>query len=93
MTQPFIDCALMLRAQGVVAEDVASISCDVVEGTVNRLWAPLALKQKPPTVYGTKFITPYCIAVAMIDGDAGLEQLTEAQIADPRIRALAGKIG
>jgi len=58
MTQPFIDCALMLRAQGVMAEDVASISCDVVEGTVHRLWSPLALKQKPPTAYGAKFSTP-----------------------------------
>jgi len=93
MTQPFIDCALMLRAQGVVAEDVAAISCDVGEGTVHRLWAPLALKQNPPTAYGAKFSTPYCIAVAMIDGDAGLAQFTEARIADPRVRALAGKIG
>lgn len=92
MTQPFIDCALALRAQGIAPEDVASIVCEVGEGTVHRLWAPLALKQSPPTGYGAKFSTPYCIAVALVDGDAGLAQFTEARIADPRIRALSAKI-
>ncbi|WP_431285514.1 MmgE/PrpD family protein [Humitalea sp. 24SJ18S-53] len=92
MTQPFIDAALALRAQGVAPEDIASITCEVGEGTVHRLWAPLALKQAPPTAYGAKFSTPYCIAVALVDGDAGLAQFTEDRIADPRILALAAKV-
>lgn len=92
MTQPYIDCALALRAQGVVPEDIASIVCEVGEGTVHRLWAPLALKQAPPTAYGAKFSTPYCIAVALVDGDAGLAQFTEGRITDPRLRALGAKI-
>ena len=92
MTQPFIDAALALRAQGVTPEDIASIVCEVGEGTVHRLWAPLALKQNPPTAYGAKFSTPYCIAVALIDGDAGLAQFTEDRVAEPKVRALAGKI-
>lgn len=93
MTQPFIDCALALRAQGLRAEDIAAIHCEVGEGTVHRLWEPLALKQAPPTGYGAKFSTPYCIAVALVDGDAGLAQFTEERIADPAIRALAARIG
>jgi 2-methylcitrate dehydratase PrpD len=92
MTQPFIDAALALRAQGVTPDDIASIVCEVGEGTVHRLWAPLALKQNPPTGYGAKFSTPYCIAVALIDGDAGLAQFTEARVHEPEVRALAGKI-
>jgi 2-methylcitrate dehydratase PrpD len=92
MTQPFIDAALMLRAQCVRPDDIASIVCEVGEGTVHRLWAPLELKQNPPTGYGAKFSTPYCIAVALIDGDAGLAQFTEDRVHEPKVRALAGKI-
>jgi 2-methylcitrate dehydratase PrpD len=92
MTQPYIDCMLSLRRQGLKPEDVASVVCEVGEGTVHRLWEPLALKQLPPSPYGAKFSTPYCLAVALVDGDAGLAQFSDARIADARIQAMAGKV-
>jgi 2-methylcitrate dehydratase PrpD len=64
----------------------------VGEGTVHRLWEPLALKQSPPSPYGAKFSTPYCLAVALVDGDAGLAQFTDNRIADARVKAVAGKV-
>ncbi len=92
MTQPYIDCMLNLRRQGLTPEDVASVVCEVGEGTVHRLWEPLALKQSPPSPYGAKFSTPYCLAVALVDGDAGLAQFTDERIADARVQAVAGKV-
>jgi 2-methylcitrate dehydratase PrpD len=92
MTQPYIDCMLSLRRQGLKPEDVASVVCEVGEGTVHRLWEPLALKQLPPSPYGAKFSTPYCLAVALVDGDAGLAQFSDARIADARVQAMAGKV-
>jgi len=92
MTQPYIDCILSLRRKGLKPEDVASVVCEVGEGTVHRLWEPLALKQLPPSPYGAKFSTPYCLAVALVDGDAGLAQFSNARIADARVRATAGKV-
>jgi 2-methylcitrate dehydratase PrpD len=92
MTQPYIDCMLALLRQGLVPEQVASVVCEVGEGTVHRLWETLAEKQAPRTPYGAKFSSPYCIAVAAVDGDAGLAQFTHDRIADPRILALASKV-
>jgi 2-methylcitrate dehydratase PrpD len=92
MTQPFIDCAIALRASGIRAEDIADIVCDVGEGTVHRLWDPLPLKHSPPTPYAAKFSTPFCIAAGFIDGRAGFGQFTEARIHDPDILALCRKI-
>jgi 2-methylcitrate dehydratase PrpD len=63
----------------------------VAEGTVHRLWEPLALKQAPPNAYAAKFSTPFCIAVGFITGDAGLAAFTDATLRDPRIRDLAAK--
>lgn len=92
MTQPFVDCAVDLARRGVRFEDVESILCEVGEGTVHRLWAPLALKQTPPTPYAAKFSGPFCVAAGFVFGDAGLAQFTETSVRDARVLELAGKI-
>ncbi len=92
MTQPFVDCAIALAKQGVKAEDIVSLECEVGEGTVHRLWEPLARKQAPPNAYAAKFSTPYCIAVGFMDGGAGLGQFTEERVAEASVRALAAKV-
>ena len=55
MAQPYIDCARRLAARGIKAEDIAEIVCEVAEGTVHRLWEPLADKQRPRNGYAAKF--------------------------------------
>ena len=92
MTQPYVDCAIELAREGVKADDIVSILCEVGEGTVHRLWEPLALKQSPPNGYAGKFSTPYCMAVGFLDGDAGLGQFTDARTQDKAARALAAKV-
>lgn len=92
MVQPFIDCAMKLRADGVRAEDVREIVCEVAHGTVPRLWEPLASKHRPPTPYAAKFSTPFCMAVALTDGCVGLAQFSDGRIHDPALLALAGRI-
>jgi 2-methylcitrate dehydratase PrpD len=92
MTQPFVDCAIALARQGVMADDIVSLECEVGEGTVHRLWEPLSLKQAPPNAYAAKFSTPYCIAVGFMDGGAGLGQFTEVRVAEAKVRSLAARV-
>jgi 2-methylcitrate dehydratase PrpD len=92
MTQPFIDCAVELSQSGINAGDIESVVCEVGEGTVHRLWEPLALKHAPPNAYAGKFSTPYCVAVGFLDGKAGFDQFTEARVAEESVRALAAKV-
>jgi 2-methylcitrate dehydratase PrpD len=92
MTQPFIDCVKKLSATGVRTDDIVSITCRVGEGTVHRLWEPLAEKHRPPNGYAGKFSTPFCMAVGFLDGEAGLGQFTDERVKDPQVRALAAKI-
>src|SRR5215467_13803606 len=47
MTHPYIDCARRLAAKGIKATDIKEMVCEVGEGTVHRLWEPLAAKQRP----------------------------------------------
>ncbi|HSG65753.1 MAG TPA: MmgE/PrpD family protein [Gammaproteobacteria bacterium] len=91
MTQPFVDCAIRL-ARRVDARAIAALRCKVGEGTVHRLWEPLALKRRPPNPYAAKFSTPYCIAVGFVRGDAGLAAFTDEAVRDPAILDLAARV-
>jgi 2-methylcitrate dehydratase PrpD len=91
MTHPYIDCARRL-AKKVKADDVVEMVCEVGEGTVHRLWEPLAAKQKPANGYAGKFSQPYCIATAFVRGNVGLSDFSEAAVHDPAVLAVAGKV-
>jgi 2-methylcitrate dehydratase PrpD len=92
MTHPYIDCARRLAARGIKAEDVVEFVCEVAEGTVHRLWEPLAGKQRVPNGYAGKFSTPYCVAAAFVRGNVGLGDFTDAAVRDPTVTALAAKV-
>jgi 2-methylcitrate dehydratase PrpD len=92
MAQPYIDCARRMAARGIRAEDIAAIVCEVAEGTVHRLWEPLAAKQRPPNGYAAKFAVPYLLATGFLRGGVGLGAFTEGAIRDPRVLALAAKV-
>ena len=91
MTHPYIDCARRL-AKRVKAEDIREMVCEVGEGTVHRLWEPLAAKQQPANGYAGKFSTPYCIAAAFVHGNVGLDAFTDDAVKDDRVIALAKKV-
>jgi len=92
MAQPYIDCARRLAARGIKPEDVTGIACEVAEGTVHRLWEPLADKQRPRNGYAAKFATPYLLATGFVHGGVGLGAFTESAIRDARVLALAAKV-
>jgi 2-methylcitrate dehydratase PrpD len=92
MAQPYIDCARRLAARGIKADDIGEIVCEVAEGTVHRLWEPLADKQRPRNGYAAKFATPYLLAAGFVHGGVGLAAFTEAAIGDERVLALAAKV-
>ena len=92
MVQPFIDCAIELRRSGIEPDDIAAITARVGEGTVHRLWEPLAEKRRPTTPYSAKFSGPFGIAIGLVEEAGGLDQFTERCIRDPDVLALTSKI-
>ncbi len=92
MIHPYIDCARRLAARGIKAEAVTEMVCDVGEGTVHRLWEPLAAKQRPSNGYGAKFSTPYCIAAAIVRGNIGLDDFSDSAVRDAAVLPLAAKV-
>ncbi len=92
MAHPYIDCARRLVARGIKAEEVKELVCEVAEGTVHRLWEPLASKQRPPNGYAAKFSTPFILASGFVRGGVGLDAFTDEAVRDPAVLALAAKV-
>ena len=92
MIHPYLDCAIRLTKKGIKPEEIEAITCETAEGIVHRLWEPLASKQNVANAYAGKFSIPFCLALGFYTGKAGLESFTEEAAADPRLRALAGKV-
>jgi 2-methylcitrate dehydratase PrpD len=93
INQPYMDCAARIRARpGFNPAAIQAIVCRTAEGPVHRLWEPLAEKRRPTTPYGAKFSLPYCIALVLVEGQAGVEGFSETRTRDPRILDLAGKV-
>ena len=76
MAHPYIDCARRLAARGIKAADIKELICEVAEGTVHRLWEPLAAKRRPPNGYAAKFATPFILATGFVKGGVGLSDFT-----------------
>jgi 2-methylcitrate dehydratase PrpD len=92
MAHPYIDCARRLAAKGIKASDVKEMVCEVGEGTVHRLWEPLAAKQRPPNGYAAKFATPFILATGFVKGNVGLSDFTAEAVRDADVLALAAKV-
>jgi 2-methylcitrate dehydratase PrpD len=94
INQPYMDCAARIRTRpGFDPAAIRAIACRTAEGPVHRLWEPLAEKRRPTTPYGAKFSLPYCIALVLVEGTAGVDGFSEAKTRDPGILAVAGKVG
>jgi 2-methylcitrate dehydratase PrpD len=93
MVQPYIDCAIALKRDGVSFDNITRITCKTAEGIVHRLWEPLELKQAPPTAYAAKFSVPYGVALGLIRGRATLEEFTDDTVFNAELRDLASKVG
>jgi 2-methylcitrate dehydratase PrpD len=87
MAHPYIDCARRLAARGVRAEEIEALVCEVAEGTLHRLWEPLAQKRRPPNGYA-----PYCIAAGFKRGGVGLDAFTDEAARDQAVLGVAAKV-
>jgi 2-methylcitrate dehydratase PrpD len=91
-THSCADAIFELMRKGLKAQDVEVVNVKVAIEEMPIVCEPIEKKRRPRTGYEAKFSIPYAIAVAMIRGDAGLNDYQEDVVHDPRIIAIANKI-
>ncbi len=82
-----IDSMLYLRTVNhLKPEDVEGITVKIYrEGAESA-------EKEPDSITDAQFSIPYCLAVALYDGEVFMEQFSSQKIQDPKIRALAQKV-
>jgi len=78
-----IDCAILLRKDGLKSDDIKSIKCYVDEVPVSFICDPIEIKYAPKTAYEAKFSMPFLMATAFFDGELNLksyENLNRAEV-------------
>jgi 2-methylcitrate dehydratase PrpD len=86
-THTAIDVALELSAQATV---LAMIPRHVLIETYGPGYQ-IVREMAPRTPYQAKFSIAYCVAVALLDGGAGLEQFSAERLLDPAIAELLAR--
>jgi 2-methylcitrate dehydratase PrpD len=83
-----LEAVLHLRSEhGIVPEDVVAVECSLNEAAFSILQST-----DPASGLEAKFSLEFSLAVALVDGAAGLTQFTDARIADPAVRSLARRV-
>lgn len=77
----------LTRSHNVRPDDVESIECEVGAHVSKVMTYPIA-----NTALEAKFCLPYCLAVAVCDGRAGLGQFTDGRIRDEQVQTLARRV-
>jgi 2-methylcitrate dehydratase PrpD len=74
------------------ADEVDEIVVTVPEAAVALVLEPEASKQAPRSEYEAKFSLQYSTAAMLVHGRVGVRSYTEAEMGDPRVLDLAGKV-
>ncbi len=91
-THAFVESALSLMQDEAVQAD----RIDRVDVKVSPFFAVLCTppeqKRRPKTAIDAKFSIPFTVAVALGQGDVGLEDFSQARLRDPKLHAIADKV-
>jgi len=77
----------LMHTHNVSPDQVESVECEVGAHVSKVMTYSVAR-----TALEAKFCLPYCIAVAVLDGRAGIGQFTDARVGDARVQALAARV-
>jgi len=90
---PVIDGVLdLLRDERLRPDDVREIRAGVRASTLAMVGEPREIRVRPQTMLDAQMSLPYSLAVAMLDGEAGIAQFSADRLRDPEVLALADRI-
>lgn len=90
---PAIDGVLaILRETGLRPDQVREVRVGVRSSTHAMVGEPREIRVRPQTMLDAQMSLPYSLAVAMLDGEAGVAQFSPERLRDPAALALADRI-
>jgi 2-methylcitrate dehydratase PrpD len=90
---PALDGVLdLMQAHRITPAQIREIRVGVRVSTLAMVGEPRETRVRPATMLDAQMSLPYSLAVAMLEGEAGIAQFGPDRLRDPRILALAERI-
>jgi 2-methylcitrate dehydratase PrpD len=90
---PALDRVLeILREEKLEPHAITEIRLGVRPSTLTMIGEPRAVRVRPQTMLDAQMSLPFSLAVAMIDGEAGIGQFAPKRLRDPAVLAIADRI-
>jgi 2-methylcitrate dehydratase PrpD len=90
---PALDGVLdLMHAHRIAPAQIREIRVGVRVSTLAMVGEPREIRVRPQTMLDAQMSLPYSLAVAMLDGEAGIAQFAPDRLGDPRILGLAERI-
>jgi 2-methylcitrate dehydratase PrpD len=90
---PAIDGVLaLMREEGFQPEHVREVRVGLRPSSAAMVGEPREIRIRPQTMLDAQMSLPYSLAVAMLDGEAGVAQFHPERLHDPRVLKLAERI-
>lgn len=77
----------LLREHDIRADDVGSVECRTSD-----MVSQIMIHHRPKTAEEAKFSMEYCMAVALLDRKAGLEQFKTERVVEPKVQELCTRV-
>ena len=90
---PVIDAVLeLMKAERLAPDDVTEVRAGVRVSTLAMVGEPREIRVRPQTMLDAQMSLPYSLAVAMLDGEAGIAQFAPERLRDPAVLAIADRV-
>ena len=77
----------LIQKHDIKADDVESVECRTSD-----MVPAIMIRHRPKTVEEAKFSMEYCMAVALLDREAGLQQFTEERVRERKVQKLLTRV-
>jgi 2-methylcitrate dehydratase PrpD len=90
---PAIDGGLaLMREEGLQPDDIRELRVGLRPSCAAMVGEPREIRIRPQTMLDAQMSLPYSLAVAMLDGEAGVAQFQPERLRDPAVLKLAERI-
>jgi len=77
----------LIKEHNIKADDVESVECRTSD-----MVPQIMIRHRPKTGAETKFSMQFCMAVALLDRKAGLQQFTTERVVEPKVQELLTRV-
>ena len=92
MQGPIDGILSIMKENGLGSADIGEVTLGILKAGIPIVAVPASTKYAPKTVVDAQFSMPFGAAVAILFGEASLDQFRQARVDDPRVKEMMTRV-